>query len=354
MLDNHPVLYTIRILTLSWVNIMILSSCSLIQVGQEIAWYKPLTTHTITEIQGLEQVWVKSDVFARQDDLRSVITASQGTIYMLGGLNENDRSGITALDARSGELLWQKGYGYKSAIWATSSALYVGVGGGATISKYDLKTGDIDWSKSIPNTRGFIYLYGNIDENEIYTVCDPDKFFILDAETGEIKHQVKGTGIFLSTPDVTYVRSEISSIIQAVQTDTWKLLWEVNVKDEVLQLPAFALGRIYLRTGRTLGSVYVLDGQTGQIQWNTRNEVVSNVSVVDNEVYMLTYDGKLIGVDAQSGTLKRLVQFDPAQFILNGEANVGGYDVFHDPKTGLLFAHLGDSAQMYAFKITNE
>ena len=329
---------------------LLLSGGCIVDSRQESFWFTPLAEHKILELSGLEMVWVREAVFARDDRLQPVMTASQGGVYYLGGLDENDRSAITAIDALTGDLMWQHGYGYRSVIFASPSALYVGNSGGASVAMYDLGTGKAKWEISLPGTRGFIYLL--VNDETLFAQTSPDKFFVVDATTGEIVQQMEGSGIFISGETVTYQRSIISSMLEAVDTSTQHLLWEIDVGDAFQMIPAFTEKAIFILSD--IGGVYCVNRQTGQIEWNTQNIVLSNIAVARDRIYFLARNGELLELDIKTGKEKKLVQFDTEHFILNGEAHIGGYYVAYDTKTEMLFAYTGDSAQLFAFRIADK
>jgi len=101
-----------------------------------------------------------------------------------------------------------------------------------------------------------------------------------------------------------------------------------------------------------MGSVYAMQRSTGKILWKTDNNVISNIviSPAKKLAYVLTRDGKLLGIDIDNGASTTLIEFSNVPFVLNGEDIVGGYELAYDQTTKSLFILLGDSRQLFAFK----
>ena len=64
----------------------------------------------------------------------------------------------------------------------------------------------------------------------------------------------------------------------------------------------------------------------------------------------MTYEGNLLTVDQDSAQETRLAEFSHTPFILNGEQDVGGYELAYDDSLNMLFILLGDSRQLVAIQ----
>ena len=294
-------------------NFTIACTCLMLSLflgGCESYHYTPVASHKVIETLGLEEVWKHDNVFVGDSGNPSMV-ASKGTVAFLGGLDINDQSSLTVLSAESGELLWQKGRGTPTAIFASSDALFIGQSGLAGVTKFDLATGGIIWHTSL-DARGLTSLTVLEDEIYVNTTGTTDKFFVLNATTGEIVRQVD---------------------------------------NQIFRILVFTEDANLLLNG---GKIYCLEPTTGKVKWQTEYIAASNLVSVEDFVFFLSKDGQLQALDLQSGALKYFVQFDTDHFILNGEAYVGGYNVAYDPQTKLIFAQLGDSAQLFAFQVLDK
>lgn len=328
----------------------LVSGCNILST--EPYYYIPVATHQVSESLGLKEAWTHEKVFIQDNNLSPMMVASQGIVTFLGGLDRDDNSTITALGAREGTLQWQHEARIPTAIFASPFALYVGNSGGASVAKYALDTGRSTWQTPLPGTRGLAYLSVIEDDVHVQTGATHDKFFVLDANTGEIVRQMEASGLFMSTNGVSFQHSIFTNELEARDTNTQNLLWIVKMNHQFLMVPVFTEHEILVRTD--VGGIYCLERETGIVKWQIENIAISNLVVAQDIVYFLTREGKLQGVDLRSGELKHYVQFDTDRFVLNGEAHIGGFNVAFDPKTEMLFAQLGDSAQLFAFQVSEK
>ena len=327
--------------------LLLVNGCNL--WGTEPYYYAPISSHTIIKSSYLSQQWVKENVFISEDNLSPMMVASQGKVAFLGSLDRNDTTAIIVLKANSGDLQWQQQFGIPTTIFASPFALYVGRSGGASVTRYDLETGSMRWDTPLASARGSTYLTVLDDIVSVQTSASRDKFFILNANTGEIIKTIDGTANFLNSEGISFQRATITNQLNAINTSTQELLWSVKLDYAFHLAPIFTESEIFIRTD--IGGIYCLERKTGTIKWHTENIAISNLAVAKGLVYFLTRDGKLQGLDLVSGEAKYLAQFDTDRFVLNGEEHIGGYHVAYDPATKMVFAELGDSAQLFAFQI---
>jgi outer membrane protein assembly factor BamB len=318
------------------------------------AWPTPSTSHTPLKNLRLSEIWSLTNIYAKQDDFVPMMVASAGKVAFIGGMSNDEGTRLLCLDGSSGKVAWErvdqslKQRGYLSAISATLSNLYVGYGGVPSVKKLDLSTGDELWLQSLPG-RGLLYMFVIGDEVQIST--SPEWFSKLNAESGEVIENIKGREIFINTPKVIF-SPILMNELQAEDTATGKLIWRVSLDRQLRMAPLFAEDNIYLRSGGTMGSVFAVQRSTGNILWKIDNIVISNIAVSPAKklAYVLTREGKLLGIDIDTGVSTTLIEFSNGPLTLNGEDIVGGYELAYDQTTGSLFILLGDSRQLFAFK----
>lgn len=325
------------------------SGCTSI-FAQEPFWYDPLPPHEIEAQEELTNIWVRDHIFISDDDLSPMMTANQGVVSFLGGTDIRDGISINVIDAITGDMKWQRKYGIPTSIVSSSSDLYVGASGGASVLKLDLITGNLIWETKLPKTRGLSYLSLDNDKLYVQTTATTDTFFVLNTSTGEIIRHIQGTMVFLSTEKFIIQRSIISNEVDMINSETQQIIWTAKLGYGFSMLPIFTEREILILTD--LGGIYCLERDTGNIKWHIENIAISNIALGENIVYFLTRDGKLQGANLQSGDLKSLVEFNTDRFVLNGEYHIGGYNVIYDQEMKIIFVHLGDSAQLFAFQIS--
>ena len=190
-----------------------------------------------------------------------------------------------------------------------------------------------------------------IVNDEVQVSTNPFIFTILSKNDGKIIETKKGRGqdIYISTQ-----RDTILPEIQAIDTSTGEILWQqFDLHRELRMAPIFLEDRIIVRTGLTMGVVYAIDRATGEILWETEDNIVSSISYspMKEKVYALTRDGQLLELDIKDGSQKVSVEFSSTPFVLNGEKRVGGYEIAFDDSTQMIYILLGDSRQLFAFKV---
>jgi outer membrane protein assembly factor BamB len=199
---------------------------------------------------------------------------SGGTVYA------DDGTGIDALDAATGKLLW------------FSSTM----GGGSTVSSYI----------SPAAANGMVYAGGG--DNRVYA---------FDAQTGASRWTFNPNGQLLSSPAVAngvVYSADRGGHVYALDGTSGTVLWsfQVAVGDSIDQSPAVANGAVYFVT--LDGSAYALNASTGAQLWQSTigspGEDV-NVPAVDNGVVFVvsgapypSTQGEVVALDATTGATK--------------------------------------------------
>jgi len=314
----------------------------------------PAIHHTPSKILGLSEIWSLTNIYTEQADYMPKMVASAGKVLFVGSMSNAEEHRLICLDGSSGEVVWERGDpehkepGRLSAISSIPLGLYTGYTGVPSVKKLDLSTGHVLWSQSLPG-RGLLYMF--VIGNEVQVSTTLEWFSKLNAENGEVIEKIHDRGILISTSQIT-VSPILMNELQAEETATGKLIWRVSLDRELRMAPLFTEDVIYLRSGRTMGSLYAVQRSTGNILWKTDNIVISNITISPSKklAYVLTRDGKLLGIDTDSGVITTLIEFSNGPFALNGEDIVGGYELAYDQTTRSLFILLGDSRQLFAFK----
>jgi outer membrane protein assembly factor BamB len=278
-----------------------------------------------------------------------MMVSNSGYVFVNGGLTRFAGEKVNCLVSSNGAVLWQKSdQRSATALYAAADGVYVGYSGVPHVNKYELTAGNVIWSQFLSGRGlGSIYLI----EDEIQVSTDPFIFTVLDKMDGKVLRTRRGDDIYISTSIDTIMHG-----IQSVNSATGDVIWQQFDLDDYLRLnPIFMKDKILLRTGEGYGgSVYALDRATGMILWKTTEEnIIGSIalSINNGQVYALTRDGYLISIDTEVGNQKIMAEFSNIPFILNGEKQVGGYEVAFDDSTQMLYVLLGDSRQLFAFQV---
>lgn len=308
--------------------------------------FAPTASYHVAELSGFENVWKLESVFIGYDRLNPKIVASKGAVVFIGGL-DIDKNNLIALDATTGELLWQR-IDSPGVISAQSNKVLVGWDGGATVKRLELKTGTTLWETKLPN-RSVVYITVENDSASVQTSGGKDIFFVLDTNTGEIifEEENSQSDIYLYAKKTSYQRGISPSVLESINNNESKIIWQAEMDYRYSFPPLFTETTILVTTD--LGNVYCIDRQTGRVIWQKEGIAMSNFAVSNKAVYFLTNDEKLVEIDLQSGEQSRFVEFGVKRSVSKDASYISSYRVVYDAETETIFVQFGDSAQLFAF-----
>jgi outer membrane protein assembly factor BamB len=293
-------------------------------------WHENLIDYRVASGNGaFEPSWSLSQLFIRNSGGRCLpsLAAGQNKVFVIGNFDEPDSRAVLALDSADGKLLWRNdnpdGYQY-TGLTIGPSGLYSGSGGNATLAAQDLNTGEVFWSNR---------MWGRYVD--CFRVFDPlihvgtnKGRYLVQVETGETVYQFDG----VTSEDELH---RLATQYKIPSTDFFEseILWDVVYTENII----FKGGEAY-------------DRKSGSRLWGI-DGIISNIATTDTAAYLLTKDRQLLGVDSTTGEVFASVQFEPVP----QEIGVHGYDntfyVAVDEKAKIVYAFLGDGAQLFAFKL---
>ena len=302
------------------------------------------TSHTIHLLNHIELIWTLDNVYAIQSDFEPAISAADNLVCVLGDLSFPPKNVVSCIDAMSGNPVWQKSTGAPAGIIVLPEAVIVSYDGIKGIEKYGTN-GDLIWSFSVT---GVLYTYVYDDQLQLF--MHPERFQALRLDTGSVLEELKNQKVIYSTTTERFVK-DVN--LEARSTDLSQLLWSVERGNKIRLAPLFTKDFVFFRTGNTMGTVFAVNQSTGHILWQTDSNIISNIVYIskDDKVVLLTIDGRLLFINAQTGEQETRADFSNPPFILNGEQVVGGYELAYDESSGSVYLLLGDSRQLFAFKV---
>ena len=287
-------------------------------------WPEARTTHRIIleENSPLELLW-SQEVFTGHVVTQKKLAATDGIVFFIGSLSQSDRGGLIALDGESGKMLWQVEDAH--SLDATPAGVFVEYT--SYVHAYNPHTGDELWSKRLPGARNVAYLYFINDELYINTTGSY-VYYRLDAQTGEVLERSLGNSIF--TDFDPWIFSHLPAIIENTI-----YFWKVGA----VSTPA--------------SSILAVSRDSDQVLWKSEDNVISNVAATATRVYFVTYDDELQVLDGSTGDPIVALQIEPSINFFDREIDSvsDGYQLAVDPDKQLLYLILGDSNQMFAFRI---
>jgi outer membrane protein assembly factor BamB len=293
----------------------------IIAVGSRSNWADAFTTHTLVQKNNsrLELEWVQT-VFTIKIVSRQ-LAATSGRVFFVGSLAQNEPGGLIALDGESGKELWQA----PEADTVDVSPDMVYVDYRDSVVAYTL-TGEKLW-----RTRLRVNNIATIDAVDGKLYVGAYGAHLLDAVTGELLATSSLNDIFVGNfaPGLFY---------------------------SLANTPAFTEHRVFTRDGNSLvGAAIALDRQSGDILWQSADNVISNVGATESLAFVITHEDELRILDAATGKLLETIQIEPSIkfYELAAETNVQhrGYFLAADEANRMLYVLLGDSNQLFAFRI---
>jgi len=271
---------------------------------------------------------------------------ADGVVYIAG-------SGLNALNANTGALLWTFSAGYSLTEMApavSDGLVYAGAccgGIGGTIYAVDARTGTQRWNNGVNSNvedsptvlNGVVYI--GSDDGTVFAldartgakiwsnviaavvrasplVADGVVYFgtngndgggplyALNSSTGDVIWSYPASGVRSSpalVDGIIYFGSfELGTVI-ALRASDGSVLWSTPIGTDVGSSPAVEKGVVYIGSDR--GDVYALDAHTGAKLWTyeTGGSITSSPAVANGVVYIGSQDQKAYALDAKNGTL---------------------------------------------------
>ena len=198
---------------------------------------------------------------------------------------------------------------------------------------FDLATGDEIWStdlSDIKGERGFFdsrtpaLLNGGpvAGGKKVFYGSENGILYTLDAETGELLWQANVKGEIVAAPaydNNVVIVNTVAGILKAFDANTGEALWQVDQEVPPLTLrgtsaPTIALGGAIVGTANGFLSVYLLDkGQpgwtvevgepTGSTELERVIDIDSKAVVVLDKVYAISARGNLVAIELRTGRI---------------------------------------------------
>jgi outer membrane protein assembly factor BamB len=294
-------------------------------------WEPAKVTHQVVYNNSLETLWVRPNIYIGDSAADLNLAASGGRVFIFGTVDIEEARSVIALEASTGNLVWNSDPKPSLTMFSDRGGLYVGEsGGGGRITKYDLTTGDILWSRFFWYASGVLHLI--VYKDQLHAYMAPDKHRILRTSDGK-------TILAILPKQPPFFDSIICG--------------------EIYQTPIYTSDTVYYRTGKNseVGKVCAVDISTGKLRWKSDLNAISNIVVMENAVFVLVENGDLLALNPATGeeisTLK--ISFDNIPFDFHTpRAEVVPYFVAYDDENDILFVYLGDSRQLFSFLVSEK
>lgn len=246
----------------------------------------------------------------------------------------SDNKSLYALNQNNGEIIWQEKLLLSDGAVVDVSDKYILFNQIADLSAYNAKTGDFLWS--MPVTKGLVHAYIDNENETAYIVSDG--IHAVEIATGrelwQTYYEAEGlyeNGIMFQSDD---------SGANAFRLDTKSMIWKSSLVDAVTFSSKLLLYKDFLII-LNRSYIYVLQKDSGTINWIKPMEFPESPAVIDNTLFVMElFSGKIHSFDLDTGNETGILQIRlPSAFAAEHQSMIATNDllVFSNGKT--IFAY---------------
>lgn len=305
--------------------------------------------HAILETMYMEIVWERQDIYVdRGYDFGPSLMAKNNHIFFIGNLEPKYPNYGFVLNAVDGQVISKtEAVGETFSFTVDDIAFYIGTNQGPELYKYDYQNKNKVWSRKMSVEKAPCCF--RISNGDLITNWYRG-FYRFSASDGTLIEERLWQGTFFYMENGIYYLTTSNGLwgIDSFGNETW----DANIHEEINYPPIFTNDRVFIRTDREQGSLYVVNRKPASLLWKGEWIIISNVAVSPKRVYFLTADGFLLGVNAADGEIETSIQFATEYFYDTDRNQNNNYHVAYDDSSSLVFLLLGDSAQLIAIRET--
>jgi len=295
------------------------------------------------EIQG-RKVSITVPANTDRSSLIPTISITGKSISPLSGIAQNFTNSVTyTVTAENGDTA---NYIVTVNLKTLPAVVYFGCGNN-NLYALNATTGEVFWNYK--GTKSFVYSSPTYFNGVIYTGSIDNNVYAFDAVTGAIKWQtsIASTGI---ESDAVYMDGTIyvgtnDDYMYALDANTGTVKWRFLTGANISSSPVVLNQTVYF--GSSDGKMYAVSSLTGQLKWSYQTGAMINQSgaaIVNGVIYVGSRDGYLYAIDANTGSLVwkyyangiSLEQSSPT--VSNGIVYIGGWYGSNFTVKGSLYA----------------
>jgi outer membrane protein assembly factor BamB len=245
-------------------------------------------------------------------------------LFSIGSASSTEEPKLIALDANTGDILWQYGDAKVNVLAVSENKLFIGELGGGKVMALDPDTGAIEWSSNhIGNVTSLL-----VRDNILYADTISENYYLFDADTGNILKTIPYTTGKASNPDIPIWSNHHMSL---------QFVGNIGFFQTPTDFPT------------SKGEIIATDVNGNQIWSSDPFYAATGIATSPLGIFVLDSDGRLLRFNPANGVKNKVILFQPAPTLRNGYSF--GYYVAVDSNKQMLFAYLGDRTQLFAFQI---
>ncbi|MGA2455526.1 MAG: PQQ-binding-like beta-propeller repeat protein [Solirubrobacteraceae bacterium] len=255
-----------------------------------------------------------------------------------------DDAVLSAIDKRSGRLLWSRSLGQLSASSpaATANTVYVTIlysghpNSPGRIIALNSANGAIRWWHALPSGSESSPL---IDQGHVFFGSQNGTVYALNDSNGAPVWTYRAASAVKASPTLSggvLYFGDYSGRLQAISEQTGRRLWVIKSEGALLgsgnfySTAAVVYGRVFL--GNTDGHIYAYDASSGRLDWAMQtgayvygSPAVTNAPGLGPTIYIGSYNGTFYAINARSGQVSWSFN---AHGRISGSATILGRDVY--------------------------
>lgn len=278
-------------------------------------------------------LWTREGVYISAETVQphTKLIAVGGVLIFIGSDVPYYVGHLTAVDEKTGNTLWQREGGYVLA--ASPSMLFVGSGG--NVLAINPKDGSVVWSVD-PGVRNVSKVL--FRQNILYVDGVGGDYHLLDAQTGQVLQSIPYGMNGATNPDLP---------IWSNHTMNAEFVWNISFFQKPTDYPI-----------ENAIQITATNDTTGQQLWRlAKLSSIGKATINLFGILILDPNGSVWRLDPKTGhSMGELVRFAPGPVLYHncpdGGSHTYGYYLAADSETQMFFVSMEDSAQLFAYRLS--
>ena len=302
-----------------------------------------------------EPLWLRDNIYITKTQFGRNLIIDNQQIFFVGSLDFKALPVLNNISGIDGTLKWQSQtiVNEPTILSLDTRNIYIASEVPSIFTVYGRSLGTEIWMKRI-SFRNTNAEYVFVDSGSLYGYFTPGRLEIFDTNTGKIRRETLSTDLYpIYRIQHNIVYHGTWRQLNATDKLSGQLLWATPILNEEIRIaPVFTEDFIVIQTGFVSPKIfYVVDRTNGAIIWKSAENVASNVSTDDENLFYLTEDSQLIAQNIKSGEVVGELSFSPSlqdmeriDFV-NSEFSVVASD-------GYVLVYFGSGRQLFAFRFS--
>ncbi len=258
---------------------------------------------------------------------------------------------VSAFDAGTGELLWQKPAQSSEPLYATSLSpvadgdhviLHVGGHDDGALTAYVAGSGSVVWEWRGDGPAYASPMIAELDGVRQVVTVTQTKVVGVDADTGRLLWErpwvsrstnnsitpiIDGDEVIVTGHELGVTRFRPGRVDGRWTTET---LWQTDEVSMFMSNPVLSGDTLYGMSHLRSGQFFALDATSGETLWRTEGREATNSSVVvaDDLLFLLNNDGDLVVARTDRGGFSQITRYEVAQSATWAQPAISGNRLF--------------------------